>query len=159
MAGAHGCKISQPPAENPPATKQGGSDKTLRNMQLSSLLLCGALVSTLQLSSTFTVGTRLTGSDVDLLKVLLHRMEASLPEQSAMDQDGLENPSFGTTPEDQQTNALDDEKIREFFSAKNLKSVRNDSTKKSSSCFGRRMDSIGSRSSLGCNTVGRYNPK
>lgn len=47
------------------------------------------------------------------------------------------------------------EAIREFLSARNLKTVRNDSSRKSSSCFGRRMDRIGSMSSLGCNTVGK----
>lgn len=47
------------------------------------------------------------------------------------------------------------EAIREFLSARNLKTVRNDSSRRSSSCFGRRMDRIGSMSSLGCNTVGK----
>lgn len=47
--------------------------------------------------------------------------------------------------------------IRELLSSKNLKSLRSgDSSRRSSGCFGRRMDRIGSMSSLGCNTVGRY---
>lgn len=48
------------------------------------------------------------------------------------------------------------EAIREFLSAKTRKNVQNDSPRRSSSCFGRRMDRIGSMSSLGCNTVGKY---
>ena len=52
---------------------------------------------------------------------------------------------------------LDEAAIREFLSAKNLKSVRNnDSGRKSSNCFGGRMDRIGSMSSLGCNTASRF---
>lgn len=43
---------------------------------------------------------------------------------------------------------------RDFLSARDLKTVRQDS-KKYSGCFGRRLDRIGSTSNLGCNTVGR----
>lgn len=52
---------------------------------------------------------------------------------------------------------MEEEVIRELLSSKNLKSLRSgDSSRRSSGCFGRRMDRIGSMSSLGCNTVGRY---
>lgn len=90
--------------------------------------------------------------------MLLHRLEDSVLEQTEVDQrvpaerDGL---SIEDATDEQET-GLDEAAIREFFSAKNLKSVRNDSSRKSSGCFGRRMDRIGSMSSLGCNTVGKY---
>ena len=44
--------------------------------------------------------------------------------------------------------------VKEFLSARDLKAVRNDS-KRYSGCFGRRMDRIGSMTSLGCNTARR----
>lgn len=95
--------------------------------------------------------------------MLLHRLEDSILEQTEVNQEvpaereslpelnveetaDIERPRIG----------LDEAAIREFLSAKNLKTVRNDSSKRSSGCFGRRMDRIGSMSSLGCNTVGRY---
>ena len=61
-------------------------------------------------------------------------------------------------PEEEDFQArLDEAAIREFLSAKNLKSVRNnDSGRKSSNCFGGRMDRIGSMSTLGCNTASRF---
>lgn len=59
------------------------------------------------------------------------------------------------TDAQQPQDALDEALVREFLSAKNLKSMRSDSTRRSSNCFGRRMDRIGSMSSLGCNSVGK----
>lgn len=64
--------------------------------------------------------------------------------------------SMKQTADGDQIRPVEVEAIREFLSAKNLKNVRNDSSRRSSSCFGRRMDRIGSMSSLGCNTVGKY---
>lgn len=64
--------------------------------------------------------------------------------------------SMKQTANRDQIRPVEVEAIREFLSAKNLKNVRNDSSRRSSSCFGRRMDRIGSMSSLGCNTVGKY---
>ncbi|MEQ2168590.1 hypothetical protein GOODEAATRI_016266 [Goodea atripinnis] len=61
-----------------------------------------------------------------------------------------------TSSEQQPQTGLDEAEIRAFLSGKNLKSVQNDSTRRSSGCFGRRMDRIGSMSSLGCNTIGKY---
>lgn len=93
--------------------------------------------------------------------MLLRRLEDSVSEQSEMEQrvsaerDGLDSLNVDDAVDEQQT-GLDEAAIREFFSAKNLKSVRNDSSRKPSGCFGRRMDRIGSMSSLGCNTVGKY---
>ncbi|XP_026222842.1 natriuretic peptides B [Anabas testudineus] len=132
-----------------------------RNMRLSSIQLFGFFMLNLQLVSSHPISAGLTDTDMDMLKMLLHRLEDSVLEQTEVDQrvpaerDGL---SIEDATDEQET-GLDEAAIREFFSAKNLKSVRNDSSRKSSGCFGRRMDRIGSMSSLGCNTVGKYSPK
>lgn len=92
--------------------------------------------------------------------MLLQRLEESAPDvdQSVpAGRDGLDSLNIDEKVDEERTQTgLDEAVIREFLSAKNLKSVRNDSSRKSSGCFGRRMDRIGSMSSLGCNTVGRY---
>ncbi|XP_042348021.1 natriuretic peptides B isoform X2 [Plectropomus leopardus] len=133
-------------------------------MHLSSIPLCGfLLILNLQLFSTYPISTGLTDTDVDILKVLLQRLEESVPDvdqsipaaRDAVDSLDTEEAVDGQ----HSSTGLDEAAIREFLSAKNLKSVRNDSSRKSSGCFGRRMDRIGSMSSLGCNTVGKYNPK
>ncbi|XP_019746235.1 natriuretic peptides B [Hippocampus comes] len=135
-------------------------------MSLSSCVACGLfLLLNLQLFSTYPVSTSLTSSDMDILRVLLNTLKESLPEQTEMQQrlsaekdntfDNLNRDADAQQPQD----ALDEASIREFLSAKNLKSMRSDSTRRSSNCFGRRMDRIGSMSSLGCNSVGKYNPK
>lgn len=100
---------------------------------------------------------------VCLWQDLLYNLEESIAEQTDVARpspaqrdslDGLDREE----PEDRQQpqKYLDEAMIRTFLSAKNLKSVRNNSSRNSSGCFGRRMDRIGSMSSLGCNTVGRY---
>ncbi|XP_030590307.1 natriuretic peptides B [Archocentrus centrarchus] len=133
-------------------------------MHLSSIPLCGLLlILKLQLSSTYPISTGLTDTDMDMLKVLLSRLQESVSEQTAEDQSAPAQrdllDSLSTADGHQPEAGLSEAEIREFLSAKNLKSVRNDSSRRSSGCFGRRMDRIGSMSSLGCNTVGRYNPK
>ncbi|XP_037336696.2 natriuretic peptides B [Pungitius pungitius] len=130
-------------------------------MHLSFIPLYGLLlILKLQLSSTYPMTTGLTGPDMDILKMLLHRLEESVPD---VDQrvfaegdsaDSLDRDEAAYEQLPPQT-GLDEAAIREFLSAKNLKSVRNDWSRKSSSCFGRRMDRIGSMTSLGCNTVRR----
>lgn len=95
---------------------------------------------------------------------MLHKLEESMSEQTEMDQkvpadrdslDLLDSLNVEQTASRDQIRPVEVEAIREFLSAKNLKSVKNDSSRRSSSCFGRRMDRIGSMSSLGCNTVGK----
>lgn len=95
--------------------------------------------------------------------MILHILEESVSEQTEVDQRASpERESLGSlniegAVDGQQPQiGLDEAAIREFLSAKNLKSIRNDSSRRSSGCFGRRMDRIGSMSSLGCNTVGKY---
>ncbi|XP_071396709.1 natriuretic peptides B [Centroberyx affinis] len=138
---------------------------TLRNMHLSSIPLYSLLLLlNLQHLSGYPINSNgLTDDDVDILKVLLHRLEESIPEQTEVDQrvpaerERLPNLNMEENAEaEQPQTGLDEATIREFFSAKNLKAVRNDNSRKNSGCFGRRMDRIGSMSSLGCNTVGRY---
>lgn len=97
-----------------------------------------------------------------MLQVILHRLDESISQQTEVDQrlpaerDGLDNLNIEDIDGQQPQTGFDEAAIREFFSAKNLKNVRNDSSRRSSGCFGRRMDRIGSMSSLGCNTVGKY---
>lgn len=89
-----------------------------------------------------------------LFQVILQKLEESYPEQTdvdrkiPVDRDGLDLLTL-----EQTARPVEVEAIRQFLSTKNLKSVRDDSSWRSSSCFGRRMDRIGSMSSLGCNTV------
>lgn len=98
-----------------------------------------------------------------VLQAILHKLEEPVSEQTAVDQripaerDSLDSLNIEDAAVGQQPQTgLVEADIREFLSAKNLKNIRNDSSRRSSSCFGRRMDRIGSMSSLGCNTVGRY---
>nr|BAE19671.1 B-type natriuretic peptide [Chionodraco hamatus] len=132
-------------------------------MCLSSIPLCGfLLILNLQLFCTSPISPGLSDADIDFFKELLSRLEESVSEveQSVTAERNLESLSTEEAADEQQPPpTLDEAAIREFLSAKNLKSIRNDSTRKSSSCFGRRMDRIGSMSSLGCNTVGKYNRK
>ncbi|XP_034445984.1 natriuretic peptides B isoform X2 [Hippoglossus hippoglossus] len=122
-------------------------------MHLSLISLC--IILNLQLLSTYPISTGLTDTDMDILNLLLHRLQESFSEQDGLDSLYTEKGGDGRPPQ----TGLDEAAIKEFFSAKNLKSLRNDSSRRSSGCFGRRMDRIGSMSSLGCNTVGRYSSK
>ena len=106
-------------------------------------------------------------------QTLLRRLEESLPAESRMvqppvergeeeEEEGALDADVAAKPDREEEEEafqarLDEAAIREFLSAKNLKSVRNnDSARKSSNCFGGRMDRIGSMSSLGCNTASRF---
>lgn len=95
-----------------------------------------------------------------MLQSILHRLEESVSEQTEVDPVQRNSLNILNIEEDanehQLPTGLDEVAIRDFLSAKNLKNVRNDSSRRSSGCFGRRMDRIGSMSSLGCNTVGKY---
>ncbi|KAM9314755.1 brain natriuretic peptide-like [Pholidichthys leucotaenia] len=136
-------------------------------MILSSIPFCSLLlILNMRLSSSYPISTSLTDTDLDILKVLLDRLEESISEQTTVGQrlsaesDTLdEKRSNDATGELQPETGLNEDEVREFLSAKNLKNVRNDSSRRSSGCFGRRMDRIGSMSSLGCNTVGTFKPK
>ncbi|XP_061129006.1 natriuretic peptides B [Syngnathus typhle] len=127
-------------------------------MLLFSHVACSLLlILKLQLISTYPVST----SDVDILRVLLGRLEESLPERNEMEQilTAEKENTLDDLNAQQPQEALDEASIREFLSAKNLKSIRSDSSRRSSACFGRRMERIGSMSSLGCNSVGKSIPK
>ncbi|XP_077457858.1 natriuretic peptides B [Stigmatopora argus] len=91
---------------------------------------------------------------MDILRVLLNRFEESLPEQRpGKPLDDMDAEANAQQPLDPSNEDL----IRELLSAKNLKSIRSDSTRRASGCFGRRIDRIGSMSSLGCNSVDKRN--
>ncbi|XP_056155736.1 natriuretic peptides B [Lampris incognitus] len=135
-------------------------------MQLSTIPIYAILLLVnVQLFRAHPIIDRLTEDDVDVLKLLLHRLEESVPEQVEVpskrpgEERNMDMATEARIQEDPIQTSLDEAAIREFLSAKNLKSVRNDSFRRSSSCFGRRMDRIGSMSSLGCNTASKYNPR
>ncbi|CAL8323632.1 unnamed protein product [Merluccius merluccius] len=134
-------------------------------MQLSLHLplLCLCLLANLQVFRSHPINTGLGGNDVDTLKALLRRLEESLPAETPVDQLALDVdvPAQPDREEEEEQQArLDEAAIRELLSAKNLRSVRNnDSSRKSSNCFGGRMDRIGAMSTLGCNTAGRFSPR
>ncbi|XP_034027422.1 natriuretic peptides B [Thalassophryne amazonica] len=136
-------------------------------MQLFSIPVVGVLLlGYLRLSSTVPISPYLSDSDMDTLTVLLQRLEKSISDQDGADQIVPEQEeSFDRLDveevkdkEPSQT-GLSEATIRELLSAKNLKSVRSDSSRRSSSCFGQRMVRIGSMSPLGCNTVRTYGSK
>lgn len=82
------------------------------------------------------------------LQLLLQRLEESRP-ASARDQEQVNVDQTLLQPEMQRD-------VREYLSARDLKTVRQDS-KRYSGCFGSRLDRIGFMSSLGCNTARRTN--
>uniref|UniRef100_A0A6I8PJ04 Natriuretic peptide B n=1 Tax=Takifugu rubripes TaxID=31033 RepID=A0A6I8PJ04_TAKRU len=130
-------------------------------MVVSFVSICGLLlIFNLPLSTSFPV---LSDTDVDVLEAILHKLEESMSEETEEDQmvpansESLEPVgSMKQTANRDQIRPVEVEAIREFLSANTRKNVQNDSSRRSSSCFGRRMDRIGSMSSLGCNTVGKY---
>lgn len=103
---------------------------------------------------------------------LILRLEESLPAtpgteqlpvqrvgaQPAVRRDEEEDEERAEAEEELRARLLDEAAIRDFLSAKDLKSVRNNdfNNRKSSSCFGGRMDRIGSMSSMGCNSASRF---
>ncbi|XP_053705647.1 natriuretic peptides B [Synchiropus splendidus] len=125
-----------------------------------AIIACSLLlIFNLQLITSHPIG--LTSNDVDVLKDLLRRLEV-LPEQADVD-NSLAGEHLDTMSseraEEQSRSDLDEDTIREFLSLKNLKSFSSDSSRRSSNCFGGKIDRIGTMSSLGCNTAGKYNPK
>ncbi|XP_075902011.1 natriuretic peptides B [Nelusetta ayraudi] len=151
-------------------------------MHLSASSFCGLLLffnlqqfSTQPIRTGLTGPTGLTGTDIDILRTILDRLEESASRQSELDQRGIstdrdEVQSMEMKEEAEEAAAaaaaaaadsrpspsgLDAAEIRKFFSARNLKNVRNDPARKSSGCFGLRMDRVG-WNPLGCPTIGKY---
>lgn len=86
-----------------------------------------------------------------LSQLLLSQLEESVPAQM------LEPEVEEMAVEEEKVLPQPEMLARDFLSARDLKTVRQDSSsKKYSGCFGRRLDRIGSMSTLGCNTVGRH---
>lgn len=84
-------------------------------------------------------------------QLLLQRLEESIPgssQEQIQSKVGLANLEETLVEPHPKTD------MRDYLSARNLRTVRQDS-KRYSGCFGSKLDRIGSMSSLGCNTVRR----
>ncbi|KAL6456698.1 hypothetical protein MHYP_G00352420 [Metynnis hypsauchen] len=116
------------------------------------LLLSIQLLSALPLQS----GT-FTNEDMDVLKLLLAHLEETIPAPMQDQPQPPEVPKLEdavVSEEDGHPQPQVD--VRDYLSARDLKNMKLDSgSKKYSACFGRRLDRIGSMSTLGCNTIGR----
>ncbi|KAI4877458.1 hypothetical protein NFI96_034584, partial [Prochilodus magdalenae] len=116
------------------------------------LLLSAQLLNALPLQNG-----AFTHEDMDVLKLLLAHLEEVVP-VPVQDQPLLpEVPKLEDAVVSEVEEHLQPQvDPRDYLSARDLKNVRFDSgSKKYSACFGRRLDRIGSMSTLGCNTIGR----
>ncbi|XP_020786470.2 natriuretic peptides B [Boleophthalmus pectinirostris] len=151
--------------------------------QLTSCYPTGAGLTGAGLTGAGLTGAGLTGAGLtgtgrasalelqdllDRLESLVEQREVEGPvEGPVLRREEVSAPRGGQrTEEDGAAAAVDEDLnvalIRELLSPQNLMSVRNNnnnSPRSSSGCFGRRMDRIGSMSSLGCNTVGKNSQK
>ncbi|KAL1269255.1 hypothetical protein QQF64_031544 [Cirrhinus molitorella] len=116
------------------------------------LLFCVQLMGAFPLQNT-----ALTNEDMDVLKLLLQRLEESIPASSQeqtltkVEEEEADHKEPSVEPQPKAD-------MRDYLSAQDLRTVRQDS-KRYSGCFGRKLDRIGSMSSLGCNTAGRSGTK
>ncbi|XDV48521.1 hypothetical protein PO909_017920 [Leuciscus waleckii] len=116
-------------------------------------LVCLILLFSVQLMGAFPLqNSALTTEDMDVLKLLLQRLEEFIP-ASSQDQI-LAKVEEELAREETIVKPYPKTDMRDFLSARDLRTVRQDS-KRSSGCFGSRLDRIGSMSSLGCNTARR----
>ncbi|XP_048860771.1 natriuretic peptides B [Brienomyrus brachyistius] len=100
-----------------------------------------------------------TSDDLDTLKDLIEQLEAitEMKEVARFRTAVSENVNSEDTDDKPQL-GINQYSVERFLSPQDLKAVRNDSSaKKTSGCFGRRMDRIGSMSTLGCNVMNRKN--
>uniref|UniRef100_A0A8C1LNL2 Natriuretic peptide B n=1 Tax=Cyprinus carpio TaxID=7962 RepID=A0A8C1LNL2_CYPCA len=112
------------------------------------------LLFSVQLMRAFPLqNTALTTEDRDVLKLLLQRLEESIP-ASSQEQTVMKVKEEEDNPEETRVEPQPKTDMRDYLSARDLRTVRQDS-KRYSGCFGRKLDRIGSMSSLGCNTAGR----
>ncbi|KAF4109595.1 natriuretic peptides B [Onychostoma macrolepis] len=100
--------------------------------------------------------TALTTEDRDVLKLLLQRLEESIPASSQ--EQTLKVEEEEDNPEETRIEPQPKTDMRDYLSARNLRTVRQDS-KRHSACFGSKLDRIGSMSTLGCNPAGRSGSK
>ncbi|XP_016419507.1 brain natriuretic peptide-like [Sinocyclocheilus rhinocerous] len=116
------------------------------------------LLFSVQLMGAFPLqNTALTTEDRDVLKLLLQRLEESIP-ASSQEQTLMKVEEEEDNPEETRVEPQSKTDMRDYLSARDLRTVRQDS-KRYSGCFGRKLDRIGSMSSLGCNTAGRSGSK
>uniref|UniRef100_A0A671QAV5 Brain natriuretic peptide-like n=1 Tax=Sinocyclocheilus anshuiensis TaxID=1608454 RepID=A0A671QAV5_9TELE len=121
---------------------------------LDSTIIGLLLLFSVQLMCTFPLqNTDLTSEDMDVLKLLLQRLEESIPAAS-QEQTLTKVEKEEANPEETRAQTPPQTDMRDYLSARDLRTVRQD-TKSYSGCFGRKLDRIGSMSSLGCNTAGR----
>ncbi|KAG9270325.1 natriuretic peptides A [Astyanax mexicanus] len=120
---------------------------------------CFLLVLSVQLLSAFPLQSgAFINEEMDVLKLLLDRLEEAIPAPMQSEAESTEMTKLDESPEE--SNPKPQVDARDYLSARDLKNVKLDSgSKRYSTCFGRRLDRIGSMSSLGCNTVGRNSPK
>ncbi|RXN12639.1 brain natriuretic peptide-like protein [Labeo rohita] len=133
--------------------------KTSGNMKSFDIPLFGLLLLfSVQLTGALPLqNTALTTEDMDVLKLLVQRLEESIPassEEQTLTKVEEEEADHKETRVEPQPKA----DMRDYLSARDLRTVRQD-TKRYSGCFGRKLDRIGSMSSLGCNTAGRSGSK
>ncbi|XP_015192532.2 brain natriuretic peptide-like [Lepisosteus oculatus] len=123
-----------------------------------------------QLCSAQPFHTDTVAKDVENLKTLLQRLEEAFPspdEQEPFLSEQSEEGVFDDLPGEAQSEQPRDElhpkttDLEKYLSARDLQTLRSahSSSKRYSGCFGRRLDRIGSMSSLGCNTSSRYRSK
>uniref|UniRef100_A0A673GI59 Natriuretic peptide B n=1 Tax=Sinocyclocheilus rhinocerous TaxID=307959 RepID=A0A673GI59_9TELE len=115
------------------------------------------LLFSVQLMGAFPLqNTALTTEDRDVLKVRRtsheNRLEESIPAAS-QEQTLRKVKKEEANPEETRAQTPPQTDMRDYLSARDLRTVRQDS-KRYSGCFGRKLDRIGSMSSLGCNTAG-----
>ncbi|XP_066501049.1 natriuretic peptides B [Hoplias malabaricus] len=119
---------------------------------------CFLLFLSVHLLSAFpSQSGTITKEDVDVLKLLLDRLEEAFPAPMDDQPQPSELPKLAASGlSEEQGRPRPQPDARDYLSARDLKNLRLDSgSKRYSSCFGRRLDRIGSMSSLGCNTIGR----
>ncbi|XP_043102305.1 natriuretic peptides B [Puntigrus tetrazona] len=128
-------------------------------MKSTDIPLVGLLlIFSIQLTGAFPLqNTALTNEDRDVLKLLLQRLEETVP-ASPQEQTLVKVEEEEDDPEETRIEPQPKIDARNYLSARDLRTVRQDS-KKYSGCFGRKLDRIGSMSTLGCNTVGRSGSK
>ncbi|XP_016339851.1 brain natriuretic peptide-like [Sinocyclocheilus anshuiensis] len=116
------------------------------------------LLFSVQLMGAFPLqNTALTTEDRDVLKLLLQRLEESIP-ASSQEQTLMKVEEEEDNPEVTRVEPQPKTDMRDYLSARDLRTVRQDS-KRYSGCFGHKLDRIGSMSSLGCSTAGRSGSK
>uniref|UniRef100_A0A672LDQ2 Natriuretic peptide B n=1 Tax=Sinocyclocheilus grahami TaxID=75366 RepID=A0A672LDQ2_SINGR len=108
------------------------------------------LLFSVQLMCAFPLQNGKLMSHIWAFQLLLQRLEESIPAAS-QEQTLTKVEKEEANPEETRAQTPPRTDMRDYLSARDLRTVRQDS-KSYSGCFGRKLDRIGSMSSLGCNT-------